>query len=351
MTLALDLPLPRDPRQVAKMARAAEEWGIDGLWAAETGHDPYVTLAVAALVTQRIALGTSITVAFPRTPLVHAQSAWDLALLAPGRVTLGLGPQVKAHNERRYGSTAFDHPAPRMRDMLGAIRAIFECWRTAQPLKYEGQFYTHTLMTPFFAPESLAGAPPPLHIAAVGDEMMAVAGGSADGVHIHPLHTGKSVTELSKPVLEKAASDAGRPTPTILVSALVATGKTAKDVAVAKEGVRSHIAFYASTPAYRRIVEFSGRADAADRLHALSREGKWGEMGAEIDDEFLEEVAVVAPWDELGVALARRYDGIVDRIAPVVPDPDVPWGQIAEQFHSAVAPSTVSSTVSSDASS
>ncbi len=332
MRLALDIPLPPDPREVAVAAIAAEEAGADGVWSAETGHDPYLPLAIAAASTGRVRLGSSIAVAFPRSPLVHAQAAWDLALLAPGRVILGLGPQVRAHNERRYG-VAGDHPAARMRDMLRAIRAIWHCWETGEPLHYEGEFYHHTLMTPFFSPERLDGAMPAIHIAAVGELMLDVAGSEADGLHIHPFHTVGFLREHALPLLHNAALAAGRNgTVETVASVLVATGDCDEDVKQAREAVRAHVAFYASTPAYRFVLEQAGYGELFEPLHRLSIEGDWAGMGTLIPDSLLDLVIVSGTFSRLGELLFSRYGGVVDRIAPVIPLPSVPWRQIVDEL-------------------
>lgn len=337
---AFDLPLGFRPADPGGIGHAAEEQGLDGVWSTEAGSDPYLPLALVAHATSRIRFGTAIAVAFPRSPLVHAQAAWDLHRMAPGRFILGLGAQVKAHNQRRY-SAPFDHPAGRMRDLIGAIRAIWSCWQDGVPLDYRGPFYQHTLMTPFFSPGPVDHPiPPPIFLAAVGPDMLGVAGAVAEGVHVHPLHSEKSLDTLTLPRTREAALAAGRDPAALefVVPFLVATGKDAAAVESARPAMRAQLAFYASTPAYRCVMECEGRGELADELHALSRRGGWGEMPERVDDELLDAMCVSATWDELPAALVRRYAGRATRIMPyAVADDGTPWPEIAAAFRQGVA--------------
>ena len=338
LMLIFDLPLGLDAPDPGAIAAAAEAGGAGGVWSTEAGHDPYLPLALAAAQTSRVMLGTAIAVAFPRSPLVHAQVAWDLHRMAPGRFVLGLGAQVKAHNQRRY-SAPFDHPVGRMRDMVGAIRAIWDCWQNGTPLNYEGEFYQHTLMTPFFNPGPVHhGDPPPIYVSAVSEPMLKLAGAVADGVHVHPLHTAHSLDVLTLPVTRAAATQSGRDADAIrfVIPVMLATGRTPDDVRDAREPMRAQIAFYASTPAYRAVLEAENRGDVADQLHALSRQGRWTDMPQLIDDEFFDAVCVSATWDTLAEALLARYRGRADRIMPyTTPDPDAPWTEITTAIHAA----------------
>lgn len=312
-------------------ARRAEADGMDGVWSTEAGHDPYLPLALAAAATERVALGPAIAVAFPRSPMVHAQVAWDLHRMAPGRFILGLGPQVKAHNMRRY-SAPYDHPAPRLRDMVRAIRAIWQCWQEGGKLDYHGEFYTHTLMTPFFNPGPVDGPLPRIFIAAVGEPMLRVAGAECDGIHVHPLHTVRSLDQVTLPVLREAATAAGRDPAAIelAVPAMIATGRTAAEVEQAVPMMRAQIAFYASTPTYRSVLDAHGRGDTYEALHDLSLRGGWAEMPGLVDDELLHAVCTVATWDDLPAELARRYSGRVHRVMPYsLGDAGTPWREIA----------------------
>ena len=339
MAVAFDLPLGFDNPDPAGTAARAEAGGIDGVWSTEAGHDPYLPLALAAAATGHAVIGTAIAVAFPRSPMVHAQVAWDLHRMAPGRFILGLGAQVKAHNQRRY-SAPYDHPVGRMRDMVRAIRAIWSCWQDGTPLRYEGEFYQHTLMTPFFNPGPVRHpAPPPIYVAAVSEPMLKVAGADAEGVHVHPLHTARSLDELTLRVAHDAARSAGRDPGALAfaVPFMVATGKTADDVAAATAPMRAQIAFYASTPAYRPVMEVEGRADLADELHMMSRRGRWDEMPARIDDELLGNVCICATWDDLAAAVVERYRGRATRLMPyAAPDDGTPWTAIAAEVRGAL---------------
>jgi probable F420-dependent oxidoreductase len=327
--LEFDLPLGFDG--AAATAARAEADGIDGLWTAETGHDAYVPLLLATTTTRRLTLGTAIAVAFPRSPMVHAMLAWDLHRLAPGRVVLGLGTQVKAHNERRF-SVPFERPAARLREMALAIRAIWRTWQEGAPLDFRGEFYTHTLMTPFFNPGPVEAPPPPIYLAAVNARMLGVAGAVADGVHLHPLQSELVLDTFTIPAVREAALAAGRDPASITLVApvLVATGGTAAEVELARVAVRNQIAFYASTRTYRALLEVHGRGDLSDRLHALSMEGRWAEMGAAVDDELVDAFAVSATWDDLAAALVRRCAGRVQRLMPYgAVAGDGPWAEIA----------------------
>lgn len=254
--------------------------------------------------------------------------------MSNGRFILGLGPQVKAHNERRYG-VAGDHPAARLRDMVAAIRAIWRCWEEGDKPDYRGEFYQFSLMTPFFNPGSLGLGYPKILLAAVGETMLKVAGASGDGVHVHPLHTRRYLQEVVLPVAGEAAESAGRNSADLeyVVPVMIASGKDDAAVADAREAYRSQIAFYASTPSYRGVLDLHGRGDVADKLHGLSRRGDWAAMPELIDDELLGEICVCTTWENLGRELALRYDGLATRIMPYAPPDDVTkWGEIANDI-------------------
>jgi probable F420-dependent oxidoreductase len=338
--IAFDLPLGLNPQDPGELARKAEALGIDGVWSTEAGHDPYLPLGAVATATRTLALGTAIAVAFPRSPMVHAQVAWDLHRAAPGRFVLGLGPQVKAHNERRYGVPG-DKPAARMRDMIGAIRAIWRCWEEGEKLDYRGEFYQHTLMSPFFNPGPVGHGYPRILVAAVSELMLKVAGGHGDGVHVHPLHTQKYLDEMVIPTARDAAERAGNDPGNLdfVVPVMIATGANDEEVLAAAEPYRSQIAFYASTPAYRGVLDMHGRGDVADQLHGLSRRGEWGEMPALVDDDLIREICVCAKYEEVAGRLAQRYAGRATRIMPYATlDDTTPWGDIAKELRTLTAP-------------
>jgi probable F420-dependent oxidoreductase len=314
------------PADVRADARAAEDGGYDGFWLSEVAHDPFVGLAVAALATERVRLGTAIAVAFARNPMTTAAAADDLQALSGGRLVLGLGTQVKAHVTRRF-SMPWSHPAARMREYVLALRAVWDTWHTGAPLAFRGEFYTHTLMTPMFTPQPHGFGPPPVLLAGVGRTMTEVVGEVADGFLPHGFTTERYLREVTLPALERGRSRAGRTLEGFVVkgSPMVVTGRTGAEVAAARAGVRSQLAFYGSTPAYRGVLELHGWGELGERLHALSLRGRWEEMGGLIDDEVLETFAVVGPPEEAGREVVRRYGDVFDRLsvyAPYDADPE-----------------------------
>jgi len=337
--IAFDLPLGLNPTDPGSVAREAEELGIDGVWSTEAGHDPYLPLGAVATSTKRICLGTAIAVAFPRSPMVHAQVAWDLHRAAPGRFVLGLGSQVKAHNERRYGVPG-DKPAERMRDLIGAVRAIWRCWEEGEKLNYRGEFYQHTLMSPFFNPGPVGHGYPRILVAAVSELMLKVAGGCSDGVHVHPLHTRKYLDEVVIPTAKAAAVAAERDASRMdfVVPVMIATGGTDDEVEAAKQPYRSQIAFYASTPSYRGVFDMHGRGDVADTLHGMSCRGEWADMPALIDDKLIDDICVCAKHDQVAYQLVRRYAGRATRVMPYATLDGTPWGEIAKQVRELTSP-------------
>ena len=283
-------------------------------------HDPFVGLAVAATATERIELGTSIALAFARNPMTTAALADDLQALSGGRLLLGLGTQVKAHITRRF-SMPWSHPAPRMREYVGALRAIWDTWHTGAPLDFRGEFYSHTLMTPMFTPQAHGFGPPPVLLAGVGESMTEVAGEVADGFLLHGFTTERYLREVTLPALERGRATAGRTLEgfTVKGSPMVATGRTGAELEKATAGVRSQLAFYGSTPAYRGVLDLHGWGELGDRLHVLSREGRWAEMGPLLDDEVLHAFAVVGPPAEVGAEVVRRYGDVLDRLTLYAP--------------------------------
>jgi probable F420-dependent oxidoreductase len=313
-TIAVD-----DLRDVPALAREAEDLGFDGLWTAETRHDPFLPLALAAEHTARPSLGTAIAVAFPRSPTVVAHAAWDLQAASGGRLLLGLGTQVKGHIERRF-SVQWTAPGPRLREYVLALRAIWEAWQGKAPVAFRGQHYTITLMTPFFAPAPIEHPRIPIYVAAVNAYNLRLAGELCDGVHLHPFHSVRYLRDFALPHLEAGLARAGRPRAAVSLatSAFMITGRTAEEVERAREHARSQIAFYASTRTYEPVLAAHGWEALVPRLHRKSVEGDWRGMAALITDEMLRAFAVEAPLDELAAALRERYAGLLDRIAPYV---------------------------------
>jgi len=279
------LPM-RHWREVGPFAAAVEGAGFDTLMTAELNHDVFAPLALAALATQRIELTPSIAVAFPRSPTIMASQAWDLQANSNGRFVLGLGSQVRGHNERRFG-IAWSPPAPRLRDYVRALRAIWRCWETGEKLDYRGEHYKLTLMTPDFSPEPTGLPMVPVTIAAVGGAMLRVAGEVCDGVRLHPLCSRRYVEEVALPRLADGMGRSGRSRANFDVfgGGFVVTGPDQKTVAEGMEWVRKRVAFYGSTRSYLPILALHGLDELGQKLHAMSLEGHWNEMAAEVPDE------------------------------------------------------------------
>lgn len=327
-------------RDVPAVAQAAEEIGFDGLWSSETQHDPFLPLALAAEHTERIELGTAIAVAFARNPMSTAYIAWDLAKMSRGRFILGLGTQVKAHVERRF-SMAWDAPAPRLREFIQALRAIWDAWQNGTRLNFRGDFYKHTLMSPFFNPGPIDHPNIPIYIAGVNEHLCRLAGELADGFHVHPLHSATYLQEFILPHIELGLEKAGRTREDIqLVSSVfVITGRSQAERDRRREDVRAQISFYASTPSYRPVFACHGWEDTAEELSRLAARGKWTEMPALISDEMLGAFAVEGEWEALPAKIIDRYDGLLDRVtyyylgerAELEP---ARWRSVVAAFHS-----------------
>ena len=265
---------------VAARAKRAESDGYDAIWAAEVGHDPLLILAGAASATSQVELGTGILVAFGRSPMITAMQANDVQLLSRGRLLLGLGSQIKPHIEKRY-SMQWSHPARRMREYVLAMRAIWACWNEGTTLNFRGEFYRHTLMTPFFDPGPNPFGPPKVFLAAVGEMMTEVAGEVADGLLVHPFTTERYLREVTLPALQRGLDRSGRSLESfqISLSGLVATGRDEAQLDVAKDRVRAQIAFYGSTPAYKGVLEVHGWAQLQRRTQRPGEDGRMGEHG------------------------------------------------------------------------
>ncbi len=317
-----------------RAARAVEDLGFAGLWTSETKHDSFLPLAIAANATRRLDLGTSVAIAFSRSPMETAQTAWDLQALSDGRFILGLGTQVKAHVERRF-SMPWDRPAARLREYILALRAIWASFQTEGSLQFEGEFYRHTLMTPFFNPGPIEHPEIPIFVAGVNERLGRLAGELCDGFHVHPFHSPEYVRRTVKPAVAEGARHADRDPGSVelATSVFVITGE-GEEAAWGRESVRAQIAFYASTPTYRTVLEAHGWEEIGERLGALARAKKWSEMPALVSDGMLDAFAVEAAPDEVGPALEERYKGLIDRAAlylPFVPgERDKFWRTVIE---------------------
>ncbi|MGQ9742567.1 LLM class F420-dependent oxidoreductase [Chloroflexus sp.] len=304
----------------AEVAKAAEALGFAALWAPETAHNPFLALTIAAEHTQQLTIGTAVAIAFPRSPMVTAQIAWDLAGFSGGRFILGLGTQVKAHIERRF-SSVWDSPVGRLRDYIGALRAIWHCWQTGGKLDYRGQYYQHTLMTPFFSPGPIAYPDIPIYIAGVNTGLAHLAGEVCDGFHAHPLTSARYLREVLRPQIAAGAAAAGRdPSACVIAgSALVITGNDKIERERMRAMVRQQIAFYASTPTYRAVLSCHGWDAVGEELSRLAAQQRWAEMTGLIDDTMVATFAVEADPADLPAALKERYEGLLDRVALYIP--------------------------------
>ncbi len=318
--MKIDGALGLDLSGAATAARDAEEVGYDGVWTAETSHDPFLPHVLAAEHTERLELGTGIAVAFARNPMLVANLGWDLQAYSGGRFMVGLGSQIKPHITKRF-SMPWSHPAARMREFVLAVRAIWASWNEGEKLDFRGDFYQHTLMTPFFDPGPNPHGNPKLFLAGVGQRMTEVAGETCDGFLTHGFTTERYFTEVTLPALERGLATSGRDRGALEISlpAFVVTGTTEEEVAASAKGTREQIAFYGSTPAYRPVLELHGWGDLQDDLNRLSKEGRWKEMGEAIDEEVLRTFAVVAEPGELAAALTARWGAHIDRLSFYAP--------------------------------
>src|SRR5262245_3461617 len=328
----------RHMRDAAAIARAADAIGFAGLWSVETKHNGFFPLLLAAGHSARVELGTAVAIAFPRSPMVMAQIAWDLQALSGGRFILGLGTQVKAHIERRYGM-AWEPPVAKLRDYIGALRAIWSAWQSGAKLDHHSRFYTHTLMTPFFNPGPIAAPRIPIYIAGVNEGLARLAGELCEGFHVHPFHSVKYINKVVRPQVAAGAERAGRTLADVVLASgvFVVTGENEAAFENMRRMAREQIAFYASTPTYRVVMAAHGWQDAGEQLSRLATMKRWDKMGAVITDDMLDVFAVQAPPDQLGRALRERYEGVLDRVAcymPFVPGAwDDVWRDIAAAMH------------------
>lgn len=312
-------------------ARAAEEIGFDAIWTSETQHEPFLPLAIAAEHTRRIELGTSIAVAYARSPTNLAHIAWDLQNASRGRFILGLGTQVKAHVERRFGMTWDERVAPKFRDFILAMRAVWGAWQGDGRVNYRGEFYKITLMTPFFNPGPIEHPHIPIYIAGVNEHLCRLAGEVCEGFHVHPFHTPKYIREIVLPNIELGAQKGQRSRQDVQLSSAIFTATNE----IEREAARQQISFYASTPTYRTVLEVHGWGEVGEKLSALAARGKWNEMPGLISDEMLDEVAVIALAEELPARIKTRYAGLLDRItfyAPFDPKESHKWKSIVSAF-------------------
>jgi probable F420-dependent oxidoreductase len=325
-----------DPSDAVEVARRVEADGFDGIWCAETAHDPFLPLVLAAEHTERVELGTGITVAFARNPMTMAVVANDLQAYSKGRFILGLGSQIKPHIEKRY-SMPWSRPAARMREYVLALRAIWTAWNTGERLRFKGDFYTHTLMTPMFDPGPNPFGPPKVFVAAVGERMTEVAGEVADGLLAHGFTTARYMREVTMPALERGLSRSDRSRAEVEVSypAMIVTAADEDELRTASRAVKTQLAFYGSTPAYLPVLALHGWDDLHTELNRLSKRGEWHAMADLVDDEVVDAFAIVAPPEDVPRLLLERFGDMVTRVSFYAPYkmPRARWTAMLAAIH------------------
>ena len=307
--------MPSTFEAAGETAKQAESLGFDGLWSAETSHDPFFPLVVAARETDKIQLATGVAIAFPRSPMVLANISWDLQANSNGRFVLGLGTQVKGHNERRF-SVKWESPVKRLREVVLALRAIWKCWQNDENLDFRGNFYNFSLMTPFFNPGPIKDPKIPIVLSGLNPRISELAGELSDGFFIHNFHTRRHIKNTIIPNIHRGLAKADRTARKcpLITGTFVATGANRHEVLTAMAGVRKQIGFYASTKTYKSVLDTHGWGEACFRLNEKAARGEWETMSAEITDEMLDEIAVTGTYDEIGEKLVDRYEGILDRL-------------------------------------
>ncbi|MCX2973533.1 TIGR03617 family F420-dependent LLM class oxidoreductase [Halieaceae bacterium IMCC8485] len=333
--MKIDGPFYAQLGDAAAESRRLKTIGYDGIYTLEGSWDPFYPLVMAAEHAPGLDLATGIAVAFPRNPMHLAYQAWDLQKFSNGHFYLGLGSQIKAHIEKRFG-IAFDPPASRMREYIQALKAIFDCWQHGSPMDFDGRFYKHTLMTPMFDPGPNPHGIPPVLLGALGPRMTEVAGEVADGLIVHPFNSMRFLQNNAMPAVLRGLEKSGRQrTDFILqINAIVITGETEEAISAATESVKGLLGFYASTPAYRPPMEAVGYEDLQPELNALSKQGKWDALGSYIDDDFLEHFTTRGAPGEIAAKLKDKYGQYADRLAIYAPyaAPDDMWRKIIAEL-------------------
>jgi probable F420-dependent oxidoreductase len=323
---------PTGLKDVPAIASAAEEIGFDTLWTQETQHDPFLPCALIAEHTTRLNVGTGIAVSFARSPANIAYTAWDLAAQSRGRFLLGLGTQVKAHIERRFGQPWPESVTGKLREQIQVIRAFWDCWQNGTRLNYRGEYYKITLMSPFFNPGAIEHPNIPIYIAGVNTGLAKLAGELCNGFHAHPFHSIRYMKEVVLPAIEEGATKEGRTRQDVSVSITAFVATTPEEMNLA----RAQLAFYASTPSYRSVMDLHGWVGIAEKLSAHAAKGEWADMPMLITDEMLSEFCLITREDQLADELKRRYDGIADRLSVYVPfvpgEKDEWWKKLTRNF-------------------
>jgi probable F420-dependent oxidoreductase len=331
--MKFDAGLPLVPlKDVSAIAKAAQEIGFDALWTQETQHDPFLPCTLIAEHTESLHFGTAIAVSFARSPATLAYTAWDLAAQSGGRFILGLGTQVKAHIERRFGMPWPESVTGKLREQIQVIRAFWDCWQNGTKLNFRGEHYKVTLMSPFFNPGSIENPNIPIYIAGVNTHLAKLAGELCDGFHAHPFHSPRYLREVILPAIEEGAQKEGRKRQDVSVSVTAFVATSPEEEAFA----RMQIAFYASTPSYRAVMDLHGWSDTAEKLSGFAAKGDWAEMPMLITDEMLNEFCLHTTEANLAADLKARYEGLADRLTlytPFVPgEKDAWWKRLADSF-------------------
>jgi len=332
--MKLDASLPSvNLSAISETARAAEALGFDALWTTETQHDPFLPCTLIAEHTTKLNFGTAIAVSFARSPANLAYTAWDLAAQSNGRFILGLGTQVKAHIERRFGQPWPESPVKKLREQIEVIRAFWDCWQNGTKLNYRGEYYKITLMSPFFNAGTIEHPNIPIYIAGVNTGLAKLAGELCDGFHAHPFNTPRYLKDVMLPAIEEGTKNTNRKREDVSVSVAAFVATTPEEMNFA----RAQISFYASTPSYRPVMDLHGWVSVAEQLSAHAAKGEWSEMPMLITDEMLNEFCLVTEQDKLASELKKRYDGIADRLmlyTPFVPgEKDEWWGEMVKGFN------------------
>lgn len=332
--MLLDAGLPQATLQsIPSIAKAAEKTGFACLWISETQHDPFLPGVLIAEHTRHMQFGNAVAISFARSPATIAYTAWDLAQASQGRFILGLGTQVRAHIERRFGMSWPDSPVKKLREQIAAIRSYWKTWQTGAALNFRGEYYKLSLMTPFFNPGPIDHPSIPIYIAGVNTALARLAGEAADGFHVHPLNTPAYLKSVLLPAIQQGAKRSSRSTDQVIISATAFVATNPQE----EEFTRQQIAFYASTPSYRSLMAFHGWEEIALKLSGLAARGRWSEMPALINQEILSTIATIAPPGELASELCQRYQGMVDRLTIYYPffpgDREEFWSILVNEWH------------------
>lgn len=328
---------PDDLNAIPDIAKKVEDLGFDGLWTAEAQHNPFLPLPLAAHSTSNLELGTAIAVAFPRSPMVTAQIAWDLAAQSNGRFMLGLGTQIAVHIVKRFSAQWDGKPVSQLREYIEAMRKIWTAFQNGRGLRYRGDHYSFGVLPPFFNPGAIEHPDIPIYIAGVGSALCRLAGEMCDGFHVHPFHTTKYLREVTRPAIQEGAEKTGRSIDDVALtcSVFVVTGRNEEEVQRNTIEIKSQIAFYASTPSYYKVLDEHGWRDFGEKMNQMTKENKWDVMWQEVPDDILHEFAVVAPPDELPYAVREKYEGLLDRVGYYFPfDPSDEARQIVWEYAS-----------------